>query len=104
MRPSSPRSLPWQRCLLAALVLAAMALAPRAARAADPLDPKAVPEPLKPWAAWVLEDKDDLACAAFLAQPDVSRCAWPARLDLDLGEHGGRFTQRWHLDAKRWIP
>lgn len=77
---------------------------PRAASAADPLDPKAVPDPLKPWTAWALDGKDEYACPGFQAHADLSRCIWPSRLELALGEHDGHFTQRWHLDAKRWVP
>jgi hypothetical protein len=91
------------RCLLGAALVLAIALWPCASRAADPLDPKAVPEALKPWTAWVLEGKDDRLCPAFFAHSDISRCAWPSRLELVLGERDGRFTQRWHMDAKRWV-
>ncbi len=94
------------RWLVGLLVLLALTGAsfPRAASAADPLEPKAVPEPLKPWTAWALDGKDEHACPGFQAHADLSRCVWPSRLDLALGEHGGRFTQRWHLDAKVWVP
>ncbi len=78
--------------------------APRRARAADPLDPKAVPEPLKPWTAWVLEGHDDALCVTLLEHADTTRCLWPARIELALAEHGGRFTQAWHVDAKSWAP
>src|SRR5262245_34108879 len=70
------------------------------ARAAEPLDPKNVPEPLKPWTAWVLDGKEDALCPTLQGQADVVRCAWPARLDLVLDEHGGHFSQSWHLDTK----
>ncbi len=79
--------------------------APRAARAAAPLDPKAVPEPLKPWTAWALDGKDDALCPLFFGHADVSRCAWPARLSLTLDDHGGRLSQSWHVEGlvKRWV-
>jgi hypothetical protein len=69
-----------------------------------PLDPRAVPDALKPWTAWVLDGKDERLCPTFHAHADVARCAWPSRIELALGEHDGRFTQRWHLDAKLWVP
>jgi hypothetical protein len=100
MRCSSPVL----RLLLTILVLAAGLMAPRAARAADPIDPKAVPDPLKPWVTWALDGKDDRLCPSFLGHADLSRCAWPSSLDLSLDDHGGRFTQKWHMDAKKWAP
>jgi hypothetical protein len=86
---------------LGALVVAAFG---RSAQASpDPLDPKAIPDPLKAWTAWALDGKDDALCPTFFAQADQSSCVWPSRLELVLDEHGGRFTQKWHLDAKRWV-
>ena len=80
------------------------ALSPLRARAADPLDLKAVPDPLKPWTAWALDGKGEARCPTFNAKGDLSRCIWPARLQLDLDEHGGHFAQAWHADAKEWAP
>jgi hypothetical protein len=102
-RPPLCRSRVVRAVLVFALALAALSLRPRASWAADPIDPKTVPDPLKPWAAWVLEGKDDRQCPTFFAHTDITRCAWPSRLELVLGEKDGRFTQRWHLDAKRWV-
>src|SRR5580704_11166056 len=84
------------------LVFVGVVAAPHRARAADPIDPKAVPDPLKPWVGWALDGKDDRLCPSFLGHGDLSRCAWPASLELSLDEHGGRFTQKWHMDARKW--
>lgn len=83
--------------LLVALTLGARANA-------EPLDPKNVPEPLKPWTSWALQDSESALCPTLDGQKDQSRCAWPSRLLLSVDEHGGRFTQRWHLDAPTWVP
>jgi hypothetical protein len=86
-----------------ALVLLAFALATPAK--AQPIDPKAVPEPLRPWTQWALNGKDDVLCAPMNGDDaGTPRCAWPSRLALDLDEHGGKLSQAWHLDAKRWVP
>jgi hypothetical protein len=90
--------------VILALFIFTIASGQRAAYAAEPLDPKAVPEPLKPWVGWALDGKDDALCPTFHAHAELSRCAWPARLELALDEHGGRFNQTWHLDSKRWVP
>jgi hypothetical protein len=90
--------------VVCAVVLLAWVLVAHAARAADPLDPKGVPEPLRPWTAWALDGKDDALCPTLLGRGDVSRCVWPSQLELSLDEHGGRFSQRWHADATRSVP
>jgi hypothetical protein len=84
------------------VLLTALAVLRAPLAAADPLDPKAVPEPLKPWAAWVLDGNQDALCATVVGHADASRCVWPSRLDLALDEQGGRFTQGFRLDAKSW--
>jgi hypothetical protein len=75
---------------------------PASASAERALDPKAVPDPLKPWTAWALDGVE--RCPIFNDHADQSRCAWPARLELVLGDHGGTFTQRWHLDGAASVP
>ena len=87
-----------------ALLVFTIVFGQRVARAAEPLDPKAVPEPLKPWVGWSLDGKEDALCPTFHGHAELSRCAWPSRLELLLDEHGGRFTQTWHTDSKRWVP
>lgn len=96
-RPPSARAIQ-----LSGLVLACIAIV-HTALAADPLDPKAIPEPLRPWTEWALDGADDARCAGFFARPDVASCSWPTRLDLSLDDHGGRFSQKWHGDARRWV-
>src|SRR5947209_133890 len=70
---------------------------------AEPLDPKGVPEPLKPWTGWALRGKADALCPT-LHGLGTAQCAWPSRLDLVLDEKKGAFTQRWHVDAHVWVP
>ena len=78
-------------------------LAP-SARAAEPLDPKNVPDPLKPWTSWALHGSEAALCPGMNGQKDIVRCAWPSRLDLAVDEKGGHFTQKWHVDAALWVP
>ena len=92
-----------RRALLALAVLVSLVVA-RSAAAGDPLPPKDVPEPLKPWVGWVLDGKEEAFCATFQGHGDTSRCAWPSRLELALDEHGGRFSQTWHAEVKEWVP
>jgi hypothetical protein len=78
---------------------------------ADPLPPEQVPEPLKPWVGWVLDGHKDQACP-YLYNAEEHQCAWPGRLDLQLTDTGGTFTQHWEIygetpvrlpgDAQHW--
>lgn len=89
------------RALAVLLVLVAGAREARAQR----LDPRAVPEPLRPWTAWVLHGKERALCPALEGAADQEpRCAWPSRLDLTLGEDRGTFEQVWHLEARGSVP
>ncbi|MTW20626.1 hypothetical protein [Allochromatium palmeri] len=69
-------------------------------------DAMAVPESLKPWVPWVLEQGpnglDRRACP--LDARGVNRlCAWPGLLTLELDAGGGRFEQVWELKAEDWV-
>ena len=63
-----------------------------------------VPEPLKPWTQWVLQDHESALCP-FLEgdEGDEGKCAWPARLGLVLDGKGGRFTQTWRVYHKQQV-
>jgi len=85
----------------ALLVLFAVLLLAPASHAA--LDPDTIPEPLRPWQAWVLQGTEDRACP-FLYNSDRQRqCAWPTALQLDVGAEGARFEQRWTTYLESWI-
>jgi len=103
-RASSARSRARALALLVQVAAVVLVFAARTAAAAEPLDAAAVPPPLKPWTAWVLDGKGDALCPTFHDHADLSRCVWPSRLSLTLDERGGRFSQNWHLDAKHWVP
>ncbi len=90
----------WASFCIALAVLLSVTLA-----SAEPLDIKAVPEPLKPWTGWALRGKETAACPTLYGMDGKGpQCAWPARLDLSLDEKGGKFSQAWHLDAPTFIP
>ncbi|MGQ0621878.1 MAG: hypothetical protein ACT4QA_18485 [Panacagrimonas sp.] len=84
---------------LPALLLFAVSLAVAAA----PLDPKDVPEPLKPWVPWVLQGYEQSFCPP--AHDDTTRrlCVWPAQLALDLDAGGGRFELSARTDTAGWL-
>lgn len=101
-RTSALRWIAFVAALLSFSVLVSWPLA-REARADGPLDPKSVPEPLRPWTAWALHGKVDALCPMLHGLGNV-QCTWPSRLDLVLDEKRGTFRQSWHADARRWVP
>ncbi len=90
------------RALATCLFLAATASVPRAH--AERLARDRVPEPLQPWVDWALHGVRDSLCPFLHGQQDSTRCAWPGRLELDLDERGGRFTQAWTVDVESTVP
>ena len=75
---------------------------------AVPLAPDKVPEPLKAWTNWVLRGHETQRCPFLFDQPksaaDARYCVWPSRLELELGDKSGRFTQRWRIFARARVP
>ncbi len=51
-----------------------------------------VPQPLRSWVPWVLQDHETIACPAAYNDGDRHECVWPARLTLAVGAQGGRFS------------
>ena len=86
------------------VLLASLSFLWSAPTRAQRLDPKQAPEPLRPWTSWVLAGKEDELCPGVQGAEDVVHCAWPTTLSLTLGEKGGHFEQRWHLDSRQWLP
>ena len=60
---------------------------------ADPLDPKDVPTPLKPWVPWALHGAEQQTCPRVATEAEGHACAWPSRLSLEVTARGGRFRQ-----------
>jgi hypothetical protein len=81
--------MPEQSCTVRiCFVLPALVLLGAAAAFTQTAGPR-VPEPLRPWVPWVLEEHPDLDCPRVA---DERLCAWPGRLELVLDDQGGRFT------------
>lgn len=70
---------------------------------AKALTPEQVPEPLKPWIAWVLQDNPELACPFIYNSVEQKRCSWPTRLTLDLQPTKGNFAITWKVYQDSWI-
>ncbi|MEX2123769.1 MAG: hypothetical protein WD795_07725, partial [Woeseia sp.] len=90
--------------LIAVPVLLVAAVASNAART-----DVYVPDELRPWVGWILQDKEYLDCPFFFDQRQTGRdifiCAWPGELNLTVTAEGGRFTQPWTVYAsEEWLP
>ncbi|PYT08449.1 MAG: hypothetical protein DMF49_05195 [Acidobacteria bacterium] len=71
---------------------------------AEPIVSDRTPEPLRPWVDWVLHGQEEARCPFFQGDADQRQCLWPSRLELDLGDRGGRFTQSWMTFKEAWAP
>ncbi|HYM41174.1 MAG TPA: hypothetical protein VET46_00275 [Steroidobacteraceae bacterium] len=68
---------------------------------------EAVPPALHGWEAWTLHGHENHRCpwlAPGGADDDARICAWPASLELQVDGRGGRFSQRWQVEAEGWLP
>jgi hypothetical protein len=71
---------------------------------AKPLTPEQVPEPLKPWIAWVLQDNiPEPACPFIYNSYEQKRCSWPTQTQLDLTPGKGAFSMSWLVYQDSWI-
>jgi hypothetical protein len=64
---------------------------------AAPLLPAQVPEPLKPWISWVLQDQTELDCPFSFQNFEQKRCSSPSRLDMDFSATVGKFSIDWQV-------
>ena len=67
-----------------------------------------IPEPLKPWTAWVLEGNEHLTCPSInnanYAEKSAHLCAWPGVLIIDANDSGATFEQHWQVLVESLIP
>jgi hypothetical protein len=63
----------------------------------------AIPEPLKPWQEWVLQDVKDHDCPFLYSSSKQRFCAWPTQMTLNLAQSNGQFEQRWQVYKKSWV-
>jgi hypothetical protein len=67
-----------------------------------PIQEQEIPDPLKPWRAWVSWSHKDLACP-FLSTGSQRSCVWAKRLELDLAQTGGRFRYGISVFTESWV-
>jgi hypothetical protein len=89
------------RVLVSTAALAAVAAG---SAGAEPLARDEVPVPLAPWVDWVLRGHEEARCPFLHGAGDRRACIWPSRLELDLDEGEGRFTQEWLVHNEEHVP
>ncbi|MEQ1546842.1 hypothetical protein [Methyloglobulus sp.] len=70
---------------------------------AKPLTLEQVPEPLKPWVNWVLQDQPELGCPFIYNSYEQKRCSWPSQLNLDFTATKGAFSISWDVFKESWV-
>lgn len=70
---------------------------------AAPLTQEKIPEPLKPWVGWVLQNEEHYQCPFFYNNFQTKQCSWPGKLALDLQSKHASFTSQWQVHKKGWI-
>ena len=59
-----------------------------------------IPDILKEWIPWVLQDETDYGCTMIEDEPV---CTWPSALTLRLTDNGGEFRQRIVTDRENYL-
>lgn len=70
---------------------------------ADTYSNSNVPEPLKPWVNWVLQDAPEQQCPFFYNNHQKKYCAWPSQLTLDFKKQQGHFSSTWQVYGESYI-
>ena len=70
---------------------------------AAPLSKENIPEPLKPWVNWVLQDEEKYQCPFFYNNFQQKRCGWPGELRLELQATQAQFSSHWQVYKDSWI-
>lgn len=66
-------------------------------------DEIAIPDSLKSWKGWVLQDVKDHDCPFLYNNHSRRFCSWPSGLDLSFDKTTGKFEQRWQVHRKSWV-
>lgn len=64
---------------------------------ARPLPPDKVPDTLKPWIDWVMQDYPDRGCPFLYNSFEQKHCSWSTQLSLNLNASKGEFSGTWQV-------
>ncbi|MCF6253039.1 MAG: hypothetical protein L3J75_17500 [Methylococcaceae bacterium] len=70
---------------------------------ATPLTEDNVPDLLKPWVNWVLQDEKKFQCPFLYNNFQQKRCSWPGNLSLELNPKQAQFISHWQVYKEDWI-
>lgn len=62
-----------------------------------------LPEPLKSWVPWVVDEIPNFGCPHDYTRADMRWCNWTAALELNLDERGGNFKTSVYVFEKSWL-
>lgn len=74
-----------------------------ASLAAAELNPARLPEPLKTWVPWVIDDIPAFGCPHDYKTEQHRWCSWPAAFELKLADRGGSFKLVANVFEKTWL-
>jgi len=83
-------------------VISMFALPPEPAHAAE-FSRNLVPDGLKTWIPWVLDEAGEAACPHWYNSNEQRLCAWPASLELKASQKNAGFTQDWQVYQTTWV-
>ncbi|MDH3975576.1 MAG: hypothetical protein OEV42_14960, partial [Deltaproteobacteria bacterium] len=89
----------WFPCLIAALIIGLLPVQAPGKRISE----KDIPDTLKPWMGWVLHGYEEKRCPSQYNSVNTYRCLWPSRLELEVDNKGGIFSQKWQVLKEDWI-
>src|SRR5262249_6153962 len=68
------------------------------------LTPEQIPDTLRTWVDWALFGHEEERCPYLTGDGDTRVCGWASRLDLNIEEKQGAFSQQWILYRDDWVP
>lgn len=83
-------------------VLASVSVSASTSIASD-FPKSAVPDPLKSWIPWVLDEVPNAGCPHLFNDAANAECAWPAVLDLKVSAKGAIFSQDVNVYHQSWF-
>ncbi len=70
---------------------------------ASELKPANLPDPLKPWVAWVTSDIPEYGCPHHFEEAQQRWCQWPGSLELKIENNGASFKTQAVLFEPAWL-
>jgi len=75
---------------------------PGTAYAGQSIHPE-IPDELRQWVPWVLYKQEEKTCTLEATGTSRRYCTWPTRLELEVGNRGATFKQKWIVEARSLV-